>query len=54
MAAGEDSRFSAIYTSIDDDEYEEYVQCAGAPAPYLVPQQSSSVPRQKPTGGLLG
>ena len=39
MASGEDDRFSAIYTSIDEDEYEEYVEIISRPTPYLVPSQ---------------
>jgi len=39
MMAGNDERFDAIYSSIDED-YEPYVQVINSPAPYLVPQKA--------------
>ncbi len=39
MACGEDNRFSAIYSSIEGDEYEEYVEITNGPTAYLVPNK---------------
>ncbi len=42
MAFGEDPRFSAIYSSIEGDEDEEYVEITNGPTAYLVPSQMPS------------
>ncbi|XP_064402123.1 myosin-I heavy chain-like isoform X2 [Halichondria panicea] len=54
MACGEDNRFSAIYSSIEGDEYEEYVEITNGPTAYLVPNKvpprgQSSPPPQVPS-----
>ena len=49
MAEGSDNEFSAFYSSIDDEQFEAYVEIANAPTAYLVPN-TTSLPRQKPTG----